>query len=272
MADWEVESYQLSDTGLKRRHNEDYVACRQPHHWEELASHGRLYVLADGVGGAAAGEIVSRYAVDRIVYGYYQDADGTPSGRLRRAIEAANADVYARNRLRADQREMATTVVAAIILGDQLTVANVGDSRAYLVRPDGIEQITSDHSLVAEMVLEGAITPKQAETHPYRHVILRSVGSHATVKVDIFSCQLALGYVVVLCSDGLTRQVSDEEIAALARAHPPCQAAQRLVALANARGGEDNITVSISRIVDQHVGNGSTGSDALPRLPNWDDL
>lgn len=272
MPEWMVESSQLSDVGRKRRHNEDYVGFYEPGQIADLETRGRLYVLADGVGGAAAGEIASQYTVKKIIYSYYQSSDDDAATQLRRAIEGANADIFAQNLRRTDHREMATTVVAAVIQGNRLTVANVGDSRAYIVRGESIEQITEDHSLVAELISDGSITAEQAETHPYRNVILRSVGAHETVQVDIFSRLLAPGDLLILCSDGLLRHVNDQELADIARAYSPSEAAQRLVSLANERGGDDNITISITHISNSPVHGEVTGAGQLPEMPRWEDL
>ncbi|MEJ2556311.1 MAG: Stp1/IreP family PP2C-type Ser/Thr phosphatase [Anaerolineae bacterium] len=272
MPEWMVESSQLSDVGQKRRHNEDYVGFYEPGQIADLETRGRLYVLADGVGGAAAGEIASQYTVKKIIHCYYQSSDDDVAPQLRRAIEDANADIFAQNLSRTDRREMATTVVAAVIQGNQLTVANVGDSRAYIVRGENIEQITEDHSLVAELISDGSITAEQAETHPYRNVILRSVGAHETVQVDIFSRQIAPGDLLILCSDGLLRHVTDQELADIARAYSPSEAAQRLVSLANERGGDDNITISITHISNSPVQSKVTGAGQLPEMPRWEDL
>jgi len=267
MPEWGVESSQLSDVGQKRQQNEDYVGFYEPGCSADLESHGRLYVLADGVGGAAAGEIASQYAVKKIIHAYYRNTEGELATRLQQAIEEANAEVFAQNLNQTDHREMATTVVAAIVHGDELIVANVGDSRAYLIRGEAIEQITQDHSLVAEMISDGSITAEQAETHPYRNVILRSVGAHESVKVDFFFRRLAPDDVLVLCSDGLTRHVSKEELADIARTYPPADATRRLVALSNERGGHDNITVSITRITTSQVQGETASAGELPEVP-----
>lgn len=273
MPEWVVESSQLSDIGQKRRYNEDYVGFYEPDQLSDLEVHGRLYVLADGVGGAAAGDLASRYAVNKIIYTYYQqNIHQDHAIRLRAAIEAANADVFARNSARSDQREMATTVVAAVVHGNQLVVANVGDSRAYLIRGSIIEQITEDHSLMAEMISDGVISAEQAATHPYRNVILRSVGASETVQVDLFSRQLAPEDIVILCSDGLTRLVSNQELVQIARSFHPAEAAQQLIALANERGGDDNITVSITRISHDLIHGEVSGAGQLPAMPRWEDL
>lgn len=272
MPEWMVESSQLSDVGQKRHHNEDYVGFYEPSQLAGLESQGRLYVLADGVGGAAAGDVASQYAVNKILHGYYQAEDEDPGARLRRAVEEANAEIFAQNLHRSDHREMATTVVAAVIRGGELIVANVGDSRAYVVRGDSIEQITEDHSLIAEMISDGVITAEEAETHPYRNVILRSVGGYETVQVDLFIHQLSPGDILILCSDGLSRLVNNHELAEIARAHPPVQAAQKLVALANERGGDDNISVSITQVSHQQIQGDATGAGQLPDMPRWEDF
>jgi serine/threonine protein phosphatase PrpC len=152
-------------------------------------------------------------------------------------------------------------------------VANVGDSRAYLIHDQTIQQITQDHSLVAEMVSEGALTREQAERHPYRNVILRSIGPMERVKVDVFSYVVAPNHVFVLCSDGLTRRVTDQEITHVASAYAPDEATRRLVALANERGGEDNISVSITRIMDQiTLPDRLTNRRPPPQMPRWEEF
>lgn len=272
MPEWAVESTQLSDVGQKRNHNEDYVGFYEPRQISHLEAYGRLYIIADGVGGAAAGEIASEYAVKKIIYTYYQNADDDPGDGLTQAIEEANADIFAQNLSRPDHREMATTVVAAVIRGNELIVANVGDSRAYIIRGETIEQITEDHSLMAEMISDGVITAKDAETHPYRNVILRSVGAYETIQVDLFSRQLAPNDILILCSDGLTRLVSNDELADIARAHSPAEASRQLVALANERGGDDNISVSITHISHEQLQGEPPGADQPPEMPRWEDI
>jgi serine/threonine protein phosphatase PrpC len=243
-----VESSQLTDQGQKRHHNEDYVGFFEPDDYEELSASGRLYIVADGVGGAASGELASQYAVQKILYHFYNDRETDLQLRLERAVEAANDDIYRHNARHQERRGMATTIVAALIHDEDLIVANVGDSRAYLVREEAITQLTRDHSLVAEMVRKGAISEEEAEEHPRRNVILRSLGMEESVSVDVDKHPLLVGDIVVLCSDGLTRHVADEEIARVVRELSPQKAVRRLVDLANVRGGKDNISASVTRV------------------------
>ncbi len=237
-----------SDVGRTRRHNEDYVGFYEPQDAQEIASAGRLYVVADGVGGAAAGEIASQYAVRKVLAGYYASQEPDLEERLVQAVTAANTDIYAFADSR--PRPMATTLVAAVVHEDELIVANVGDSRAYLVREGEIRQVTEDHSLTAQMVRQGKISVKEAETHPKRNLLVRTVGGSDRVQVDLFGGPLLLDDVVVLCTDGLTRYLSEEEIAQAVCAMRPQQAVDQLVHMANERGGKDNITVLVLQVVE----------------------
>ena len=272
MPEWAVECSQQTDIGRVRRQNEDFVSCFLPADPRRLASHGSLFVLADGVGGAAAGEVASEYAVKSVIHRYFEDQTGSPGRRLCRAVASTNNEIFARNGQRNDHREMATTVVAAVIRGGRLFVANVGDSRAYLVDDRRILQITRDHSLVAEMVNDGTITAEQAQTHPFRNVILRSIGPSATVSIDIFCRRVRPAHILVLCSDGLTRRVEDVEIAQITREKPPAEAARQLIKLANDRGGEDNITVSVTRVLKDEIRSDSGADEHLPPRPSWEDF
>lgn len=269
---WDVISGQLSHRGQRRRHNEDFVGYFEPDQPDELATNGRLYLIADGVGGAASGELASQYAVRKILYDFYISQEPDLETRLIDAIESANADIFERNNRHAEDREMATTLVAALIHGDKLLVGNVGDSRAYLLRDQNIEQISQDHSQVAQLVREGAISADEAKVHPRRNRLLRSLGIDRRIKVDIFSRQLSADDYIVLCSDGLTRYVSDDEIAQTVKKNPPQKAARRLVELANARGGKDNISVSITQVLPTTVAQAPAIHRQRPELPEWDTL
>lgn len=237
-----------SDTGRTRRHNEDYVGYYEPQSDHEMAASGRLYIVADGVGGAAAGEVASQYAVRKVLAEYYAADEPDPESRLIRAVTAANADIY--NFADARPRPMATTLVAAVVREDELIIANVGDSRAYLVRGGKIRQVTEDHSLTAQMVRQGKLSEEEAELHPKRNLLVRTVGGADRVQVDVFGGPLLLGDVVVLCTDGLTRYVSEAEITEAVSSMRPQQAVDVLVRTANERGGKDNITVLVLQVVE----------------------
>ena len=212
MAELTIEMECLTDVGRKRPHNEDFVDCFEPTDTEELARSGRLYIVADGVGGGSAGEVASEYAAKKVLHEYYHSSEPDLGERLKTAIHAANAGIFEHVQRRPELGRMGTTLVAAVVRGDELVVANVGDSRAYLIRKGEIHQVTRDHSLVARLVDEGSITPEEAETHPRRNVVLRSLGAGAKVYSDIFDGRVQRGDQIVLCSDGLMRHVTDDEI------------------------------------------------------------
>ncbi len=245
---WHVEASQLTDLGRKRSDNQDFVGCYEPKNPEILTSYGRLYLVADGVGGGTEGDKASRYTVQRILRDYYSHSQPDPCQRLISAIKGANSDIFNYNQSSTNGK-MATTLVAALIHGLNLVVASVGDSRAYLIHQGSIEQITRDHSLVAYMVQEGLLSPEQARHHPRRNVIMRSLGMREAIEIDCFVRTLTQGDTIVLCSDGLTGHVSDQEIADMATRYPAQAAAQELIDMANIRGGSDNISVSVIHIL-----------------------
>lgn len=235
-----------TDTGLVRGHNEDFVAAFEPATPEDQTRHGWLYIVADGVGGADAGEVASQYAAERAIHHYLSTNGMVPAReRLLESMQSANTDLRSLAAGRNDQRRMATTMVAAAIQGDQLTIGNVGDSRAYLWHRAKFEQITRDQSLVARLVEEGAITAEEATTHPHKNIILTSIGSEKRPPVDLYERSLQPGDLLLLCSDGLIRHLADEEIAAVLGNEEPEEAASDLVRLARQRGGEDNISVVV---------------------------
>jgi serine/threonine protein phosphatase PrpC/outer membrane biosynthesis protein TonB len=233
----------LTDVGRARPHNEDYVEYFIPSDPQQLAEKGSLYLVADGMGGHQAGEIASAGAVELIIANYYGDTSHDNTASLARAFYRANQQLHTQAEAEPSKKGMGTTLVAAAILGRQVYIANVGDSRAYRINSRGITQITEDHSWVEEQVRAGMLTPEQARKHPQRNLVTRALGSRPTVEVDLFEGEISEGDTLLLCSDGLTGRVEDPEIAALVLDHPPQEAARRLVALANDRGGNDNITV-----------------------------
>ena len=209
---------------------------------------GRLYAVADGMGGHAAGEVASKQAINALFKRYYSDPNPDLVRSLERAFRAANAEIHTQAEMNLEQSGMGTTLVAALIKDDQLLVANVGDSRAYLIHAGQIEQITTDHSWVSEQVEAGLLTSDEARQHVYRNIITRSMGNRPEVEVDIFTRQIVPGDAIVLCTDGLTNEVRDEEIRDITLAHNSQEAAKALIALANERGGSDNMTTVVIKV------------------------
>ena len=230
-----VEHAALSDVGREREGNEDAYLERPP-----------LFAVADGMGGAQAGEVASHMAVEALAAAL--EAGDLPES-LTGALEEANARIHARAADDRDLAGMGTTTTAVWVGPATLTVAHVGDSRLYRLRDDRLEQLTEDHSLVGGLVRLGKLTPAEAERHPQRSVILRAVGVETSVEVDLTEHRLEDGDVHLICSDGLTSMVRDEVILETLRAEPALDAAAAmLVDLANACGGHDNITVVLFRV------------------------
>jgi protein phosphatase len=230
-----VEHAALSDLGREREGNEDSFLDLPP-----------LFVVADGMGGAEAGEVASQTVVE--VFGEAVAAGELPEG-LEATIQSANARIYAMAQENPERKGMGCTTTASYVSGGRLTVAHVGDSRLYRLRGGVFEQLTDDHSLVGGLVRLGQLTPEEAENHPQRSVILRAVGVEAQVEVDVLQHELEAGDVYMACSDGLTGMVRDVVIAeTLGMFSSLSDAAEMLIELANAAGGKDNITVVLFRI------------------------
>jgi len=228
-----------SDTGRKRRRNEDSYVIAPP-----------LFAVADGMGGAQAGEIASKLAAAAL-----EDTDsGALSGedRVTSLIQEANRRVYERSNEDPNASGMGTTITVALVEDSGVTIGHVGDSRAYRYREGSIEQITEDHSLVNELMKSGKLSPEEAETHPQRSVITRALGTDPDVDVDHFTVEAHVGDVFLLCSDGLTTMVDDDDIlGVLEKYHDDLdRATKSLVSAANRGGGEDNITVIAFAISD----------------------
>jgi serine/threonine protein phosphatase PrpC len=228
----------VSDTGRKRRRNEDAYVVQPP-----------LFAVADGMGGAQAGEIASKLAKAAL-----EDTDpGALSGpeRVISLIQEANRRVHERSNVDPATSGMGTTMTVALVEGSAVTIGHVGDSRAYLVRGGRLEQLTEDHSLVNELLKSGKLSPEEAETHPQRSVITRAVGTDPDVDVDSFTIDVENGDVFVICSDGLTDMVGDRDILGMIERNRGDldRAARELVGAANRGGGEDNITIVAFEIV-----------------------
>jgi serine/threonine protein phosphatase PrpC len=237
-----------TDTGRARSANEDSYWVHSP-----------LFVLADGMGGAQAGEVASQTAV-----GVFSDQGGLPDGpgtyeeRLAALVAQANGRVYSQAQSDDQFAGMGTTLTVAYVGEDDLAIAHVGDSRFYVLRDGELEQLTDDHSLVGELVRRGQISAEEAEDHPQRSIITRALGIEGEVTVDHFSWPVRDGDVFLLCSDGLTGMVSDAGVAEILAGAPSLAvAAQQLVAAANEAGGRDNITVVLFRVEDVIPGEGA---------------
>ncbi len=238
-----------TDQGRTRETNQDFVAWREPDGPEAVGRDGWLYVLADGAGGMDAGEVASRYATERTVAHYLASVGEKDWGlRLHQAMLNANRDLRQLSVSQETQNRMATTMVAVVVADDRAYFANVGDSRAYFWRRGELQQVTRDQSLIAKLLEEGAITEAEAATHPRRHVILYSLGSERDPRIDLYELALQPGDQILLCSDGLTRHVPDEELAIILGEQDPDEATAALVRLANERGGHDNISVGVLRV------------------------
>ena len=229
----------FTDPGRKRRRNEDSYVIEPP-----------LFAVADGMGGAQAGEVASRLAA--AAFREFHDADDLdPEERLVAIIQEANRRIYERAADDSEVSGMGTTITAALVGGTGLAIGHVGDSRAYRLRAGRFEQLTDDHSLVADLVRSGRLTPEEADVHPQRSVITRALGTDAQVDVDTFTVPAENDDLFLLCSDGLTTMVGDEEIRDLVtRAKDLDQAGKGLVKAANRAGGEDNVTVVLFRVSD----------------------
>ncbi|MGD2251592.1 MAG: protein phosphatase 2C domain-containing protein [Anaerolineales bacterium] len=244
-----VTSAVLTHPGRKRRNNEDFVVFYEPDKPEVLQASGRLYIVADGVGGAAKGEQASQYAAQQVRFQFYNDPDSDVGERLRRALRKAGNDVYNHVQESEQFTKMATTMVAAVVRNNQLTVANVGDSRAYLVRGGKAQQITRDHTVAGEMLRNGEITEDEAMHVKGKNRLTRSIGGERDVHVDIFEdIQLQPGDRILLCSDGLTRYTLSGDIAALTSEGAPKEVVRRCIDFANKSGGADNIAAALVQI------------------------
>jgi PPM family protein phosphatase len=237
-----VESAFRSDVGRKRSNNEDSIASYEPTDPRELEESGCLYIVADGVGGAAKGERVSEYAAGQVLYEYFQHPEIEPGVRLSRVMVRVNSEI---NAFAEDNNtRMATTMVAAVVRGDVLTVANVGDSRAYLIRDGEAQQITKDHSIVGEMIRNGSMTEAEAQQSNIKNRLSRSLGGEPQVHVDIFTdILLEPGDKILLCSDGLTRYALREDVSQMTSQGSPKEIVEGLVDFALESGGGDNVSV-----------------------------
>ena len=239
----------LTDIGRVRGRNEDFLGAFEPDDPELLHSRGRLFVVADGMGGLTRGDVASRVAVETLRAAYYATERREPLPEsLRLSVQIANDAVHRESLVAGGDEPMGTTLTALVVRDQDAFLAHVGDSRAFLVRGRWIRQLTEDHSLVAELVRDGVIKASEAEHHPSAHVVTRALGVGVDVEVEVQGpLALRRGDALVLSTDGLTRQVTAQEIRKLAVSRPPRVACEALISLANERGGPDNITLQLIR-------------------------
>jgi len=230
-----AETIVRTDPGRQRAGNEDSTFARAP-----------VFALADGMGGAQAGEVASAIVAKTFALGLPDE--GTPEQRLAETVQQANREIHERQLAEHEHAGMGTTVTAAYLDEDSVAIANVGDSRGYLFRDGELQRLTNDHSLVQELVAKGELTDEEALEHPQRSIITRALGPEAVVEVDTWSYPLRPGDVVMLCSDGLTDMIPERQVQqALLESPSLSAAADRLIDEANAAGGRDNITVVLFR-------------------------
>lgn len=234
------QSFSITDIGLRREINQDYIfASDLP-----LGTLSCLYLVADGMGGHRAGDYASKYTVETVVDHVARTKDADPELLLREAFRIANTEIRRKAGRRIEFYGMGTTLVSCTICGDTLLVGNVGDSRLYNYRNGVLSQITVDHSLVEEMVRAGTLDRKDARIHPERNVITRAIGAEDHVEVDFFRVPVSECGIILMCSDGLTTMVEDEEIGEILGGDMTLEEkATILVARANNAGGSDNISV-----------------------------
>jgi protein phosphatase len=245
-----------SDTGRQRRENEDSALAQAP-----------VFVVADGMGGAQAGEVASQIAVEAFKRGLPDS--GTPEQRLVSRVQEANRRIFDVSRSERERAGMGTTLTAAYLDDSNLTIAHVGDSRAYLFRNGSLKRLTQDHSLVDELVRRGKLTEEQAAEHPQRSIITRALGPEPEVEVDTWTYPVRPDDVLMLCSDGLTSMISEDRVGEiLASSDSLNAAAQALIDEANAAGGRDNITVVLFRVEEVEGANdGRTDQSTMVGAP-----
>lgn len=248
---WEqqVQYAMETDIGLRRKNNEDASCCHLSASEEDWRRHGHLFIVADGMGGHAVGELASRIAVETIPHTIQKGTERDLRTSMREAVKAANAAIHTRGTQNQDFLHMGTTCTALTLCSRGVIIAHVGDSRAYRVRRDRIDQLTFDHSLEWELERSHKRLAAQVDLSQHRNIITRSLGPEADVQVDIEGPYPVLpNDIYILCSDGLSNQLNDEEIGGIVRELPPKQAARLLIHLANVRGGPDNSTVIVARV------------------------
>lgn len=244
-----MQAYARTDIGCVRKMNQDVFFYST----EPVGPLPNLFIVADGMGGHRAGDFAARYAIDVCVESVRSSSHTSPIKALDEAVKLANSKVFEKSETNAEFQGMGTTMVLCFIESGQLFVANVGDSRLYLLG-GGLNQVTEDHSYVAAMVRAGEITEEEARIHPDKNMITRAIGVNENVRIDYFEVDLKRGDRILLCSDGLTNMVTDEEIGQiLEQTESPQQAVDELIEKAILYGGADNITAVVVVPEDEEV-------------------
>lgn len=246
-----LKTFSITDIGKRRKLNQDYVYTSEM----PVGHLPNLFMVADGMGGHNAGDYASRYTIETIVNEIQNFEEDSPVFVLEKAIKSANRHIRQKSEEEIELNGMGTTVVAATINGDKLCVANVGDSRLYIINKRTIRQITRDHSLVEEMVRMGGLKREMARTHPDKNIITRAIGAQDDVEVDFFELTLEKDDVILMCSDGLTNMIEDEEIRMIMQGQRDIvEKAESLIKAANNNGGKDNIAVVLVEPFADEVG------------------
>lgn len=233
-----------TDVGRKRSMNQDFMYCSI----DAVGSFRNLFIVADGMGGHKAGDQASKLCVEQVVDSIENSRHSTPVTIFEEAVEKANAAIYAASKEHVEFEGMGTTMVACTLQENVMYVANIGDSRLYLLR-DKMEKITDDHSLVEELVKNGNLTESEARVHPQKNIITRALGTENVVNADFFEVQVKQGDIVLLCSDGLSNMLDDDDMEYILRHSDSLEkACDTLVEKANQCGGEDNITVVLAEV------------------------
>ncbi|MEG1458460.1 MAG: Stp1/IreP family PP2C-type Ser/Thr phosphatase [Acetivibrio sp.] len=240
-----MESFATTDIGVKRQMNQDYIFCAE----NSVGSFPNLFIVADGMGGHKAGDYASRTCVDCIVDSIKRSSLKTPVSIFEEAINRANTQVLKDSKTNIQYEGMGTTFVGAVITDNTLYVANIGDSRLYIVNNKEIRQVTQDHSLVEEMIRNGEIERKEARLHPNKNIITRALGTNEEVMADYFEVEMQKEDIILMCSDGLSNMMEDEDMMYILRRYDHLDiAGNQLIEKANDCGGKDNISIILIRI------------------------
>lgn len=241
----DVKTFSITDTGRVRSSNQDCVFCEG----NEIGCFPNLFLVADGMGGHRAGDTASRMCVEEVVNAIKNTKCSTPVSVFEQAVRAANKAIYEKSHSVASFEGMGTTLVCATVVGQTAYIGNIGDSRLYLMR-DSLQQITVDHSLVEVMVQSGEIQKDEMRVHPNKNIITRALGTDIEVRLDCFEIDVQQGDVLLLCSDGLSNMLEDEETEKIIREHISdiSDVGRRLVERANEAGGKDNISVVLVQL------------------------